>query len=61
MEAAGTVQKLPWCWARNAGSDDGRASRDGEKWANVRWESWTGYRGVKKETRNEGPLTRFLA
>lgn len=40
MEAGGAVQKLPQC-SGDAGSDASGGSGDGEKWANVRWESWT--------------------
>ena len=48
----GTGQKPPWYWAKDAASDPGGIGDEG-KWANVKWESWTGYRDVKEETRNE--------
>lgn len=54
----GIGQKPPWCWARDAASDSGGIGD--EKWANVKWESWTGHRGVKEETRNVSYLTSWM-
>lgn len=47
--------------AGNNGLDTGGGSGDGEKWTNVRWESWIGSKAVKGETRSKGQRARFLA
>lgn len=38
----------------------GTVHRDREKWANVQWESWTGYLGMKRGLRMRDSQLGFL-